>query len=116
MTPSDTPGHGRARGSARNTREVRVATLTLLLPLWISVGFAANFIGAFHAPKPHHVKVAIVGAPAATAPLARALGAAPTNGFAVSQLVSVAQARRVVGPRPLARAYQACPHPPATPL
>src|SRR5258708_21568775 len=99
MTPSDTPGHGRARGSARNTREVRVATLTLLLPLWIWVGFAANFIGAFHAPKPHHVKVAIVGAPAATAPLARALGPAPTNGFSGSQMVSVSQARQFVAAR-----------------
>jgi hypothetical protein len=69
------------------------------------VGFATNYIGALHAPKPHHVKVAIVGAPATTAPLARALGAEPKNGFAVSQLVSVTQARRLVGARRLAGAY-----------
>ena len=105
MTPSETPGHGRARGSARNTREMRLATLTLLLPLYVAVGFATNFIGALHDPKPHHVKVAIVGAPAATAPLARAIGDTPTNGFAVSQLVSVAQARRLVAARRLAGAY-----------
>src|SRR4051794_13453584 len=104
MTPSDTPGHGRARGS-RNPREMRRATLTLLFPLYVAVGFATNFIGALHDPKPHHVKVAIVGAPAATAPLARALGDTPTNGFAVSQLVSVAQARRLVAARRLAGAY-----------
>ena len=48
MTPSETPGHGRARGSARNTREMRLATLTLLLPLYVAVGFATNFIGALH--------------------------------------------------------------------
>ena len=51
------------------------------------------------------MKVAIVGAPAATAPLARAIGDTPTNGFAVSQLVSVAQARRLVAARRLAGAY-----------
>ena len=77
------------------------------------MGFATNFIGALHAPKPHHVKVAIVGAPPATAPLARALGATPKNGFAVSQLVSVAQARRFVGARRLAGAYVPDLNPPA---
>lgn len=105
MTPTETPRPGRASGSTRNKRELRLAALTLLLPLYVSVGFATNYIGALHAPKPHHVKVAIVGAPAATAPLARTLGDTPTNGFAVSQLVSVAQARRLVAARQLAGAY-----------
>lgn len=105
MTPSETPQPNRASDSARSTREMRLAVLTLLLPLYVSVGFATNYIGALHAPKPHHVKVAIVGAPAATARLARALEARPKNGFAVSQLVSVAQARRLVAARRIAGAY-----------
>ena len=67
MSPSETREHRRTRGSARKTHEMRLATLTLLLPLYVAVGFAANFIGALHDPKPHHVKVAIVGAPATTA-------------------------------------------------
>ena len=112
MTPTETPKPGRGSGSARNTREMRLAALTLLLPLYVAVGFAANNIGALHAPKPHHVKVAIVGAPATTAPLARALGARPKNGFAVSQLVSVTQARRLVGARRLAGAYVPRPNRP----
>src|SRR6202048_5412497 len=105
MTPTDIPNPSRASGSARNRSEMRLAALTLLLPLYVSVGFAINYIGALHAPKPHHVKVAMVGAPATTAPLARALGARPKNGFAVSQLVSVTQARRLVGARRRAGAY-----------
>src|ERR1700732_1694991 len=107
MTPTETPKPGRVSGSPRNTREMRVAALTLLLPLYVAVGFAANNIGALHSPKPHHVKVAIVGAPATTAPLARALEARPKNGFAVSELVSVTQARQLVGARRLAGGYVA---------
>jgi hypothetical protein len=105
MTSSETSEPDRPSGSPKNKREMRLAVLTLLLPVYVSVGFATNYIGALHAPKPHHVKVAIVGAPTATAPLARALGARPKNGFDVSQLVSVAQARRLVGARRLAGAY-----------
>ena len=66
--------------------ELRVALITLVLPLYVSVGFAANFIGALHSPKPHHVKVAIVGAPAATTPLAHVLSVKAHGGLNVSQL------------------------------
>jgi hypothetical protein len=79
--------------------------MSLVLPLYLSVAVAANYIGALHAPKPHHVKVAIVGPPAATAQLAHALSVRPKNGFTVSQLASVAQASRLVGERKLAGAY-----------
>src|SRR6202035_3523449 len=105
MTPTETSKPGRGSGSARNTREMRLAALTLLLPLYVAVGFAANNIGALHAPKPHHVKVAIVGAPATTARPARPLGARPKTAFAVSQWVRSPQARGRVGARRLAGAY-----------
>src|ERR1700726_3117524 len=105
MTPTETPKPGRASGSARNTREMRLAALTLLLPLYVAVGFAANNIGALHAPKPHHVKVAIVGAPATTAPLARALGASQKTGLGFPQGGRAPQARGRAGPRRLAGAY-----------
>jgi hypothetical protein len=85
--------------------ELRLAVLTLLLPLYLSVALATSYIGALHAPKPHRVKVAIVGAPASTAPLAHRLSFTPPNGFDVSELVGVSQARRLVDERKLAGAY-----------
>jgi hypothetical protein len=103
-----------SRGAARAKQrppELRVALLTLVLPLYISVGFAANYIGALHAPSPHHVKVAIVGAPAATAPLARALSVRARGGLNVSQLGTVARARRLVADRKLAGGYVPGLHP-----
>lgn len=93
--------------------ELRVALLTLVLPLYVSVGFAANFIGALHSPKPHHVKVAIVGAPAATTQVAHALSVKARGGLNVSQLTSVAQARRLVADRKLAGGYVPGQHPAA---
>jgi hypothetical protein len=92
--------------------ELRLAIATLLLPLYLSVAFATNYIGALHAPKPHHVKVAIVGAPAGTAPLAHELSLTPPNGFDVSQVVSVSQARRLVDERQVAGAYVLTARPP----
>jgi hypothetical protein len=89
--------------------ELRLALLTLLLPLYISVVFAANYFGALHAPKPHGVKVAIVGAPSRTAPLSHQLSIRPGGGFAVSQLASIPLARKLVGERKLAGAYLAGP-------
>ena len=92
--------------------ELRLAIFTLVLPLYLTVAVATNYIGAFHAPKPHHVKVAIVGASALTAPLAHELSRTPINGYDVSQLVSVPQARRLVDDRQLAGAYEPSSRPP----
>jgi hypothetical protein len=89
--------------------ELRLALLTLLLPLYITVVFGANYFGALHAPEPHGVRVAIVGAPRRTAPLARELSATARGGLAVSQLASVRQARALVGDRKLAGAYAPAP-------
>jgi hypothetical protein len=75
--------------------------MTLLLPLYVSVVFATNYIGALHSPRPHHVEVAVVGAPAATAPVTDELST-PKDAFRVSELRSVAQARRLVGERKVA--------------
>jgi hypothetical protein len=114
-TPDLTTGATRQPGSrpARTRHpELRFAILTLLLPLYLSVGFATNYIGALHAPKPHHVKVAIVGAPGSTARLAHELSLTPPNGFDVSQVVSVSQARRLVDERQLAGAYVLTSRPP----
>jgi hypothetical protein len=92
--------------------ELRLAILTLVVPLYLSVAVATNYIGALHAPRPHHVKVAIVGAPGGTAPLAHELSLRPPNGFDVSQLASVSLARRLVDERKVAGAYVASSRPP----
>ena len=84
------------------SEELRLASLTLLLPLYIAVVFSANYFGALHAPKPHGVNVAIVGAPSNTSRLARQLSTRPRGGFDVSQLTSIGQARELVGERKLA--------------
>jgi hypothetical protein len=111
----DTTAHpGNSRGgnqlqpsppAAKRPSELRLAALTLLLPLYFAVAFSTNYIGALGAPSPHHVKIAIVGAPAATAALADDLSVKPKGAFTVSQLTSVAQASRLVGGRQLAGAY-----------
>ena len=87
------------------SKELRLASLTLLLPLYIAVVFAANYFGALHAPKPHGVKVAIVGAPSSTSRIAHQLSTRPQGGFDVSLLTSIGQARELVGARKLAGAY-----------
>ena len=92
-------------------RELRIAVLTLLLPLYIAVAFAANYIGALHKPTPHGVKVALVGPPATTAPLAHELVVTSKGGIEVSQLASVTEAKRLVGDRDLAGAYEPGVHP-----
>ncbi|HUA45347.1 MAG TPA: hypothetical protein VMA77_08990 [Solirubrobacteraceae bacterium] len=97
----------------RRPSELRVALITLVLPLYVSVGFAANFIGALHSPQPHHVKVAVVGAPAATTRLARGLSVKARGGLDVSQLRTVGQARRLVADRDLAGGYVPGQHPTA---
>jgi hypothetical protein len=89
--------------------ELRLALLTLLLPLYIAVMFAANYFGALHAPKPHGVRVAIVGAPSRSAPLVHHLSITAKGGLAVSQLASIRQARTLVGERNLAGAYVSVP-------
>jgi hypothetical protein len=103
---------GAARAAQTRHPELRLAILTLLIPLYLSAALATNYIGAFHAPKPHHVKVAIVGAVASTAPLAHELSLTPPTGFDVSQLASASQARRLVDEQKLAGAYLPSAHPP----
>jgi hypothetical protein len=87
------------------SKELRLALLTLLLPLYIAVVFAANYFGALHAPRPHGVKVAIVGESNGATRLAHQLSNRPRGGFDVSRLASTGQARDLVGARKLAGAY-----------
>src|SRR6201992_4150942 len=101
------PGRPAAQPARTTHPELRLAILTLLLPLYLSVAFATSYIGALHDPRPHHVKVAIVGAPARTAPLTHELSLTPPHGFHVSQVGSASRARRLVDERRVAGAYVA---------
>ena len=83
---------------------MRAAVLGLLLPLYVAVGFA-SFIGALHAPAPHDVKVAVVGPSTDVAPLARGISVSARGALDISQIASVADARRAVAERDLAAAY-----------
>jgi hypothetical protein len=116
-TESSDRGAAASQGTAQVAKqrppELRVALMTLMLPLYVSVGFAANYIGALHSPKPHGVKVAIVGTPAATAPLAHTLSVKARGALAVSQLTTVARARQLVADRRLAGGYVPGQHPTA---
>ena len=115
---TESPDHGAGsqatkRASRQRPPELRVALMTLALPLYISVGFAASYIGALHSPTPHDVKVAIVGAPAATTPLAHALSVKSRGGLNVAQLTTVDEAQRLVADRKLAGGYVPGQHPTA---
>src|SRR5690242_1183642 len=86
---------GEASPMSTESKDLRSASLTLLLPLYIAVVFSANYFGALHAPEPHGVKGAIV-------PHRRALRGSRTGcrpareaGFEVLRLTSVGQAREL---------------------
>lgn len=89
--------------------QLRLAMMSLLLPVYVSLAVAVNYFGAVHQPRPHDVKVAIVGPLAATAGLAHALSIAPKGGFDVARLTSVGTARRLLAERKLAGAYVPSP-------
>jgi Protein of unknown function (DUF3533) len=117
MDPAMTPHPGKS-GNVRVTDtapperrrpELQAAMMPILLALYLSLALAVNYFGALHAPSPHHVRVAIVGPPAATAPVAHELSVAPAGGFDVSRLTSVATARRLIAERKLAGAYVPSP-------
>jgi hypothetical protein len=97
----------------KKTSELRVAVPGLLLPLYVAVGFA-SFIGALHAPAPHDVKVAVVGPPATVVPLAQGISARARGALNISQITSVADARRAVAERKLVAAYVPMPAPTPT--
>src|SRR3954451_5361706 len=52
----------------------KAVALVLLPALVLMLAFAFSYVGAFHDPTPHHVPVAVVGAPAVAAQLNRVPG------------------------------------------
>jgi hypothetical protein len=66
--------------------------LPVLAGLFIGVAFVASNVAALHDPRPHHVPVAVAGAPAAR--LQAALDRREPGGYAVSEARDVAHAVR----------------------
>jgi hypothetical protein len=85
--------------------QTRLALAAMLIPLFFAVGFAACIIGTYHKPQPNDIKVAVVGPPAATAPLTARLQEGAGSAFDISQVATVAQARHDVGERDLNAAF-----------
>lgn len=56
---SDAPGRKGFLGELRDAITLR-ATLVMLGVLFLQLGFALSYMGAFHAPKPHEVPVTVV--------------------------------------------------------
>ena len=84
--------------------QTKVALGAMLIPLFFVIGFSLCIIGAYHAPHPNNIKVAVVGPPAQTAPLRAAMQKA-AHGFDISATPTVAQAVHAVRQRDLNAAF-----------
>lgn len=79
----------------------------LLIPLFLAGGMALAYLGAFHAPQPHDIPVAIVGEGPATQVFAQTLNDKAPTELDVTTASSVAEAKRQLTDHTLAAAYQA---------
>ena len=96
--------------------QTKLALGAMLIPIFFVIGFATCIIGAYHKPHPHHIKVAVVGPAAQTAPLRIGVQKAAGPAFAIRQAATVAQAAHAVRERDLDAAFvpTADPRRPAT--
>src|SRR4051812_15036939 len=79
----------------------KAVTLVLLPALVLMLAFAFSYVGAFHDPTPHHVPVAVVGAPAVAAQLNRL----PGDPLDARQVSSRAEALAQIDDREVYGAY-----------
>jgi hypothetical protein len=84
---------------------IRGFGLSILIPLFLSVGMALAYLGAFHAPTPHALPVGVVGTGAPTSVEAQTI-TDRSNGALVAHVVpSVADARAAVRDRTLTAVF-----------
>ncbi|KPC62530.1 ABC transporter permease [Streptomyces chattanoogensis] len=83
----------------------------LLFPLAMAALLVGIYTAAMHAPTPHHLKIAIAGAPAQTGPPTASLRRALGDAYDVSTVTSADQARQLVAHRAVAAAYIPAPTP-----
>ena len=97
---------GRADTAVQEEREqTRLALSAMLIPIFFVTLFALCIIGTYHKPHPHGIEMGVVGPAAQTAPLRAGLAKAAGSAFDISQVTTVAQARRDVRDRDLRAAY-----------
>ena len=92
----------RAMGATRPRPAARIPSAAtwksigthLMIPLFLAVGMAFAYLGAFHAPSPSHVPVAIVGTGPQTSVFAQTMNDSADGKLAVRTVADVAQAER----------------------
>jgi hypothetical protein len=91
-----------APGTRHHLRHVAVHLLT---PLLMCLGMGLAYLGAFHAPEPHGMKVAVVGSSAKAQVLAQTIKDKAGDGLDVTTVASRAAAVDRLEDRDLAGAY-----------
>lgn len=81
--------------------------LHILVPLFLCAGMALAYLGAFHEPAPHHLKVAVVGASLQAGVLAQALNDSAPEELDVRTVPDTASAKRLISERTISVAYEA---------
>src|ERR1700712_955186 len=84
---------------------VRGFGLAILIPLFLSVGMALAYLGAFHAPTPHALPVGVVGTGPATSVAAQTITDRSDGALVAHVVPSVAAARSAVRERTLAAVF-----------
>ncbi|GAA0364621.1 hypothetical protein [Streptomyces blastmyceticus] len=84
---------------------IKHVTLHLLTPLLMCLGMGLAYLGAFHAPEPHGMKVAVVGSSAKADTLARTLKATAGDALDVTTVADRKAAVARLEDRDLAGAY-----------
>lgn len=101
-----------SRPSARSTigrvppwSVVRGFGLAILIPLFLSVGMAFAYLGAFHQPTPHALPIGVVGSGATTSVAAQTITDESKGALVAHVVGSDAAARAAVRDRTLAAAF-----------
>src|SRR4051812_49062610 len=100
--------HPSARAAARRVpawNTVRGFGLAILIPLFLSVGMAFAYLGAFHAPSPHALPVGVVGTGAPTAVAAQMITDRSDGALVAHVVPSAAAAQADVRDRTLAAVF-----------
>ena len=100
-------GAGRPRPAARipSAATWRAIGAHLMIPLFLALGMAFAYLGAFHAPSPSHVPVAVVGEGPQTAVFAQAMNDEADGRLAVRTVADAAQAKRLILDQKIVAAY-----------
>ncbi|MGN8025350.1 hypothetical protein [Microbacterium sp. 22242] len=77
----------------------------LMIPLFLAVGMAFAYLGAFHAPSPNHVPVAVVGEGPQTSVFAQAMNDRADGKLAVRTVADAADAKRLIVEQKIVAAY-----------